>query len=306
MEKNTFATSIYIDAPISDVKAYLSDGANLGEYTLFSRMRERIDDATWLGTASGYQAGLYYHVRQRDLGAIQIVEWHCGAEFGAYHHVYPMLMFPPEYFGSANERGTYYHWISFVDPARATTMIVEGMPAVHTSEADSLKAQLERRAGHRSPVRAALELRSHTIYIDAPITTFVEYLTTAANAGEWGFLLRNDNGQLRDEYDHPVEITVTARDLGTYHVVEHDTRYLETGVVVRTPIVVIPASYAFAQPTAPGVIMHRVSAWPRTAGKSSPAHYEAEAINIKRMSEAKAGNLQTYARGCSYLPPRTS
>src|SRR5688572_21713019 len=115
MERNTYATSIYIDAPLADVRGYLVDGMSLNEYTLFSRMSQQIDESTWLGTASGYQAGLYYHVRHRDLGSFEIVEWHCGAELGKYFHVYPMPMFRPDYFGSA-EQGTYYHWISFVDP----------------------------------------------------------------------------------------------------------------------------------------------------------------------------------------------
>ena len=307
MEQNTFATSVFIAAPVADVTAYLTDGMNLNAYTLFSRMQQRVDQDTWLGTASGYQSGLYYHVRHRDLGEVQIVEWHCGAQHGVYHHVYPMLMFGPDYFAPGTaERGTYYHWISFVDPARATTMIVEGMPAVHGAEAHSLKAQLERRAGHRAPVAGALELRSHTIYIDAPLDLVAPYVADAATAAEWGFLLRRDGDALYDEYDRRVEITAAARDLGAYQLVEHDALDVDSGAVARTPIVLIPAAYAFAQPAATGVVMHRISAWPRTHGKPLPAAYDAEAINLKRMLEARAGNLASYARGCSYLGPERS
>lgn len=303
MEQNTYATSIYIDVPTPDVATYLRHGDNLSEYTLFSRMRERIDEATWLGTASGYQAGLYYHVRHRDLDPIQIVEWHCGKDYGRYYHVYPMLLFAPRYFGSP-ETGTYYHWISFVDPTRATPMIAEGLPTVHRAESHSLKAQLERRAGRRRGVRSRLELRSHTIYVDAPPGPAVSYLGDGAHVTEWGYLLRRDGAQLFDEYDHPIEIRIAVRDLGEYQLIEHDTHYLETGAIVRAPLVVIPAAFAFAQPEAPGFVLHRVTAWPagteRDAGKASSDDYDAEAINAKRILEARSGNLAAYARGCSY------
>lgn len=306
MERNTYATSIYIEAPLPDVLAYLANGDSLTEYTLFSRMKERVDEHTWLGTASGYQAGLYYHVKTRDLGAVRIVEWHCGAELGKYYHVYPMLLFPAEYFGST-EKGTYKHWISFVDPARATPMINQGLAVVHRAEAHSFKAQLERRRGHRRPVAAALDVRSHTIYVDAPIAQAAAYLGDLANAAEWGYLLRRDGARLLDEYDHPIEIALTVHDLGAYQVIEHDTRYVESGAIVRAPLVLVPAAYAFAEPSATGFVMHRLSAWPiggRTIGKSSPDDYDAEAINAKRIIERRAGNLDAYARGTTYLGPR--
>jgi hypothetical protein len=304
VEKNTYATSIYVKAPIADVVAYLKDGMSLNEFTLFSRMHKRIDENTWLGTASGYQAGLYYHVRHREIGQIQIIEWHCGREHGKYFHVYPMLLFAPDYF-SAEENGTYWHWISFVDPNRRTQMIAEGLPTVHRAETHSFKAQLERRAGIRRPAASALTLESHTIYVDASISIGAPYLASIANATEWGYLMRSDGDRLYDEYDHPIKISLQAHDLGEYQVIEHDTHYLETGYVVRAPLVLIPASYAFAQPEASGFIMHRISAWPvageRKHGKWSPDDYSAEAINAKRIIEAKAGNLEAYERGCSYL-----
>ena len=303
MEKNTYTTSIYIDAPTADVTAYLRNGNSLSEYTLFSRMREQIDETTWLGTASGYQAGLYYHVHHRDLGEIQIVEWHCGKDYGRYYHVYPMLMFTPRYFGSP-ETGTYYHWISFVDPARATPMIGEGLPTVHRAEGHSLKAQLERRAGRPRGVSGGLALHAHTIYVDAPLGPAVAYLGDSANVTDWGYLLRRDGTRLFDEYDHPIEIRLNVRDLGEYRMIEHDTHYLETGAVVRAPLVVIPAAFAFGQPEATGFVLHRVTAWParaaREAGKASIDDYDAEAINAKRIIEGRAGNLAAYARGCSY------
>ena len=307
MEKNTYATSIYIDAPAADVAQYLRNGDNLSEYTLFSRMQERIDETTWLGTASGYQAGLYYHVRHRDLDQIQVVEWHCGQDYGRYYHVYPMLLFSPRYFGSP-ETGTYYHWISFVDPARATPMIAQGLPTVHRAETRSLKAQLERRLGRWRGVPGRLALRSHTIYIDAPLDQAISYLGNSANAAEWGYLLRRDEAQIFDEYDHPIEIRLTVRDLGEYQMIEHDTYYLETGAIIRAPLVLIPAAFAFAEPAAPGFVLHRVTAWPagctREIGKASSDDYDTEAINTKRILEAYAGNLEAYARGCSYQGAR--
>jgi hypothetical protein len=309
MERNTYATSIYIDAPSSAVTPYAANGMNLDEWTLFSRMREQIDATTWRGTASGYQRGLIYHARHRDLGKIQIVEWHCGFEPGVYHHVYPMVLFTAEYFGSPRETGTYFHWISFVDPDRRTPAIAEGLPTVHRAEARSLKAQLEKRAGHRRAVLPALELQSHTVYIDAPPALVTGYLGDPANATEWGYMLRTDGTRIYDEYDHPLELALTCHELGGYQLIEHETRYLETGTVIRTPILVVPASYAFAQPAAPGVILHRITAWAvegqRREGKLAVDDYNAETLASKRILEGKAGNFESYARGNSYLGVQT-
>jgi hypothetical protein len=304
MERNTYATSTFIAAPLPTVKSYLMQGESLSEYTLFSRMRERIDETTWLGTASGYQSGLYYHVRHRELGASQVIEWHCGTERGRYYHVYPMFLFEPSYFGS-REQGAYYHWISFVDPTRATAMISEGLPTVHRSEARSLKAQLERRAGHKRPVAGAVALRSHTIYVDAPIDDAAAFLADPARATEWGYLMRRDGTRTFDEYDREIEIRITAHDLGEYRVIEHDTHYAAAETVVRTPMVLVPAAYAFARPDARGFVLHRISAWPttgeRVVGKQSPDDYDTEAINAKRILEGRASNLESYGRGCSFL-----
>src|SRR5688500_3699273 len=120
MEKNTFATSAYIAVSPAEVAQYISNGMNLNECTLHSRMSERIDDHTWRGSASGYQSQLYYHVRRRDLSNLAIVEWHTGLAYDRYHQVYPMLMFDSAYFAAGAAGATYYHWISFVDPQRAT------------------------------------------------------------------------------------------------------------------------------------------------------------------------------------------
>lgn len=304
LEKNTYTTSNYIAAPLAEVAAYISNGMNLNEYTLFSRMKERIDDTTWLGTASGYQAPLYYHVVRRDLNELQIVEWHCGTTYREYHHVYPMLAISPSYFGS-NEAGTYYHWISFVDPERATAMITQGLPTVHRSEARSMKSHIERRRAHKAPVSADLSLEAHTIYVDAPMTAVATYLADPDTITEWGYLLRREGEQLVDDYDHPIAVSVKRHDLGEYCVIEHDTTYLETNEVVRAPFLVIPTAYAFGQPKARGVILHRITAWPvasRRVGKVSIDDYNTEAINTKRIIEARVDNMSAYARGGSYVP----
>jgi hypothetical protein len=187
-------------------------------------------------------------------------------------------------------------------------MIAQGLPTVHRAESHSLKAQLERRLGHRRGVPGKQELRSHTIYIDAPLGPAMAYLGDGANAAEWGYLLRREGARLFDEYDHPIEIRLAVRDLGEYQLIEHDTHYLETGAIVRAPLVLVPANFAFAQPEATGFVMHRVTAWPvgaaREVGKASTDDYDSEAINAKRIIEARAGNLEAYARGCSYQGAR--
>lgn len=298
MEKNTCVISSYIDAPPADVAAFLGDGMNLNRYTLFSRMHRQIDEQTWFGSASGYQNGLYYHVRRRELAGLHVVEWHCGADYGVYHHVYPMLAFAADYFGS-REQGTYYHWVSFVDPDRSTKMIEEGIHAVHNAETHSLKAILESRRGVRAAARGDLDVRSHTIYVDAPIDMAVEYFADVANAAEWGYLLRQDGEGFVDEYANRFDLRVMLRDFGPYKLVEHDSHY--DGQVIRAPILLVPCTYAFGRSDASGLIMHRITAWPRPIGKGSSDDYVAEAINAKRILEARAGNLASFARGCSYL-----
>lgn len=308
MERNTYIVSTYIDVATPDVVAYLRTGEALTEYTLRSRMQKRIDDHTWLGTASGYQSGLYYQSRVQQAGDVEIVEWHCGAELGTFHHVYPMVMFPASYFGSS-EAGTYYHWVSCVDPDRATPMINEGILAVHTAEARSLKGQLEKRAGHKRAVEGQLELAGTAIYIAAPADHVVEYLGSAGAATDWGYLLRREGDQIVDEYDNAVTVRTRVHPLAGYWLIDHDVTYAEG--TVRSPILVIPAAFAFAQPEAKGCIMVRVSTWPtgtgtpRTFGKRGVADYMAEAINAKRILEAKAGNLDSFAKGGSYLGLKT-
>lgn len=299
MEENTYATSIYIDAPVAAVASYLAEGASLTEYTLYSRMQEQVDESTWLGTASGYQTPLYYHSRRHTVGAIEIVEWHCGAEYGKYHHVYPMLVFPHGYFGDADATpGSLYHWISFVDPRRATPMIKQGLPTVHRAEAISLKACIERGRGRRSPAVSPVALRSHTIYVDAPAELVARFLADPENATTWAYMLRRTGAAWLDAYGNELQLTLTATPVGDYTVIEHD-RLDGAGQIERSPLLVIPAAFAFGDPAAPGCILHRIVAEPslRTADELAT-----EAINAKRVLEGLAGNRESYALGCSYVP----
>lgn len=302
LEDNTYATSIYIDAPISEVAAFVKDGPSLGEWTLGSRMQDQVDETTWLGTASGYQKALYYHARHRRLGGFEVVEWHCGFEPDVFHHVYPMFVFPAAYFGST-EAGTYFHWISFVDPARRTPAIAQGLPTVHRAEARSLKASLERRRGHRHAVDGALDVRSHTVYVDAPYHVARPYLADPANIAEWSYMVRLAENQLVDEYERPLTIELLPHDVQGYAVIEHATRYDD--VVIQAPLAIVPAAYAFAEPRAPGILLHRITGWPvdqrRRVGKQTSDDYNAEILNTKRILEARVGNLGAYARGNSYL-----
>jgi hypothetical protein len=309
MEKNTFVASTYIDAPHADVLAYLGDLQNLNEWTLSSRMKEKIDDNTWRGTASGYHSDLFYHLEHIQAGPIAGVEWHCGYEAGSYHQVYPVLLFKPEYIDDADdEPGTYLQWISFFDPKKATKMIREGVDVVHSSECRSLKARLERRAGHRGPRLGRYRVGSSTIYVDAPAESIVDFVADASTMGRWSHLLKHLEGQgaradFVDEYDRHVEVRHAVARSPRCAIVEQELRFGD-GAVERSPFVVIPCSAALGDPVARGSFLHRVTFWrtegPPTHGRLSDADFGAELINIKRMCEAAAGQLETFAKGCSY------
>ncbi len=68
----------------------------------------------------------------------------------------------------------------------------------------------------------------------------------------------------------------------------------------------VPCSYAFGNPSARGCIQHRVAFFDKKAppwhGKLQIEDYGAEAMSLKRRLEQKAGNLDSFARGMSYVP----
>ena len=72
----------------------------------------------------------------------------------------------------------------------------------------------------------------------------------------------------------------------------------------------VPTAYAFGSPNARGVIQHRIAfiekGSPPAHGKLQIEDYGAEAMSLKRVLERKAGNLDSFARGMSYIPEGAS
>jgi hypothetical protein len=312
MEKNTYATSAYIATSPELAFEYLCKLENLNDWTLGSRMIEQIDDNTWLGTASGYQRHLYYHIRRIQNSHFYGIEWHCGFEYGKYFKVYPVLLFPPNYLEpNSQEQGIYFHWLSFIDPASRTPMIMEGIHLVHTAECRSLKGILECKAGHTEAVQGQHRIQTSTIYVDAPLELAVEYLGDLQNLGEWGFSLHPQGevtptaGEFVDEYGRLVQVELRILELSHYCLIELDCFYPQFDFLQRSPMLLMPCSYAFNNPTAPGLIQHRITFWPQHQiprhGKLQIEDYGAESMSIKRLLEKKAGNLDSFGRGMSYI-----
>lgn len=313
MEKNTFATSAYIATSPETAFDYLCSLKNLDEWTLYSRMTEQVDENTWMGTASGYHKPLYYHVKKLEHPNFYGIEWHCGLEYQKYYQVYPVLLFPSDYIEpGTDEKGVYFHWLSFVDPKRQTQMIMQGIHTVHTSECRSLKGHLERKNGLNSAAKGKYYIDTDTIYVDAPIEVGVEYLSDLNNMNDWAHLLRPDGevseeeGNYLDEYDQKVKATLRVQPTSKWYLVEHEFFYPEQNFYQRCPSMLIPASYAFGDPEAPGFILHRIAFWKHGEqlphGKLQIEDFGAESMNIKRLTEAKAGNLDAFNRGQSYIP----
>jgi hypothetical protein len=315
MEKSTFATSAYIDTTPAAAFEYLCHLPNLDEWTLFSRMIKQVDENTWLGTASGYQQNLYYHVRKIENPSFYGIEWHCGVEYNQYFQVYPVLLFPADYVEpGTDEKGVYFHWLSFVDPRRRTPMIMEGIHTVHTSECRSLKANLERNSGLTQAAIGRHKIQTDSIYIDAPLDLAVDYISNLENLDDWCHLLRRQgeiapqSGEFLDEYNQTVKVTTRVHPLNNnqYCLIEQDYFYPERQFMQRCPVLLVPCSYAFGDPQARGLIQHRITFWsinsPPDSGRLQIEDYGAESMNIKRLLEAQAGNLETFARGMSYLP----
>ncbi|MEP7028940.1 MAG: cytochrome P450, partial [Candidatus Eisenbacteria bacterium] len=285
--------------------AYLRRLQNLDEWTLGSRMTTRIDDDTWMGTASGYQAMLCYHVRTLEHPRLGAIEWQCGYRYREYFKQYPVFVFPSRYADPyGDEDGSYVHWISVIDPARRTEMIMQGIAAVHHYEARALKATLER--GLPRPAVGRMSVLSDTMWVDAPIEMARALLADQDALPSWAPHYRaGPSGEFVDEYARRVEVEFKDCALGDYVLVEQDYAYLDLGEVQRCPVILIPSARAFG-PDAPGFLLHRVafvrSDGSHTFGRTSAADLTAESMAIKRMLEARAGNGASFARGMSYRP----
>jgi len=309
METNTFATTIYAQTPAQRAFEYLRRLQNLDEWTLGSRMLVRIDDDTWMGTASGYQTTLCYHVRTLEHPRIGAIEWQCGYRYREYFKQYPVLVFPSRYADPHGEEdGSYVHWVSVIDPARRTDMIMQGIGAVHHYEARGLKAALERGAKLAAPAAGRMALISDTMWVHAPIAMARELLADREGLAKWAPLFRPDDaaaGSFHDEYGRRVRAEFAACDLGDYVLVEQDYAYPDLGEVQRCPIVLIPSARAFGA-EAPGFLLHRIAFvrgdGSQTHGRTTASDLCAESMAIKRALEARAGNHASFARGMSYRP----
>jgi hypothetical protein len=313
MESNTFATSAFIAVPPETAVSYLSRLKNLDEWTLGSRMVEEVDDSTWIGTASGYQRNLYYHIRRLENPRFQGVEWQCGYEYQKYFKSYPVLLFPPEYIApGSTDRGVYLHWVSVIDPVQRTPMIMQGIKTVHNSEVRALKAALERAAGQIEAARGQHRIEADTIYIDAPLDMVAEFVGDLRTMPRWSHLLtpiggiQPEHGTFLDEYRQTVEVTLRTNRLADYYLIEQDYYHPRFNLMQRSPTLLIPLAHAFGDPSVRGVLLHRITFWndaaPARHGKLGIEDFGAENMNIKRLLEAKAGNFETFARGKSYLP----
>src|SRR4029450_5192283 len=217
MENNTFATTIYAQTPGSRAFEYLRRLQNLDEWTLGSRMLTRIDDDTFMGTASGYQTMLCYHVRTLEHERIAAIEWQCGYRYREYFKQYPVFVFPSRYADPrGDEDGSYIHWVSVIDPARRTEMIMQGIAAVHHYEGRGLKAALERREGFAQPAIGGFSVLADTMWVDAPIEMARELLVDREALAGWAPLFRAVDaaaGPLAGHSAARAQVSLRAREL---------------------------------------------------------------------------------------------
>ena len=89
-------------------------------------------------------------------------------------------------------------------------------------------------------------------------------------------------------------------------ILEFAHHYRELNYVQRNLMFLVPTAYAFGSPNARGCIQHRIAFFekgsPPLHGRLQIEDYGAEAMSLKRVLERKAGNLDSFARGMSYIP----
>ena len=156
------------------------------------------------------------------------------------------------------------------------------------------------------------EIKTASIFVDAPLDISSAFLGDLRNFAEWAYFIKPDGeagpngGRFRDEYGQPVDVEVRTHDFFNYVLLEFAHHYREQDLVQRNLMFLVPTAYAFGSPKARGVIQHRVAFFekgsPPAHGKLQIEDYGAEAMSLKRVLEHKAGNLSSFNRGMSYLP----
>lgn len=191
-------------------------------------------------------------------------------------------------------------------------MIEQAVGVIHMSECRLLKVILERRDNHSEFVKGRYIINSDTIYVDASLELGREYLEKIHNLPEWARFLWQHNivdlqsGEFLDKYGKMVKVTLRTRVMSSYFLIEEDYFYPEYDFLQRSLMILVPCPYAFGNPRASGFFLHRITFW--EAGKT-PCHgklqmeeYIAESVNIKRLIEAKVGNLETFTHGMISSP----
>src|SRR5207237_7875953 len=103
------------------------------------------------------------------------------------------------------------HWISAIDPARRTEMIMQGIAAVHHYEGRALKAALERAEGLSQPAAGSGHVVSDTMWVDAPLESASVFLSDTAQLPAWAPQYRASEGAFADGYGRRVEAPFAAR-----------------------------------------------------------------------------------------------
>ena len=321
MEKNTFVTSAYICAETNVAFQYLCNLENLSQWTLGNKIKEQIDENTWCGTASSTRQPFYYHIKKLTELPFPCYEWHCGTEYRQYKHIYPVFLFPLDYVSPGlDDKGFFFHWVSFISPKKRTKLIDEGIiDILHTSETRALKAVLERNQGLRAPARCRLNVIKSSVYIDSSIDQIIKLLGDVVNLPQWNHLVRprqinsNQAGIFLDGYNLPFEMTATIYTYSECALIEYSTEYLDTTstdqtVTLRKFALITPCSYAFGNPTARGCIVHRLEFMSENDGSNGRAYSDlaAENLSIKRLLEIQAGNEASLDHGLSYTEPNAN
>ena len=227
------------------------------------------------------------------------IEWQCGYRYREYFKQYPVFVFPSRYADPrGDEDGSYIHWISVIDPARRTEMIMQGIAAVHHYEGRGLKAALERREGLAQPAQGRVSVLSDTMWVDAPIEHGARAARRSARRSPRGRRCFAPSTPPQDRSSTSMRgasrSQFAACELGDYVLIEQDYAYPDLGAVQRCPIVLVPCARAFG-PDAPGFLLHRIafvrSDGSQAHGRTTAAELTAESMAIKRMLEARAGNL---------------